>query len=385
MTLPTALAALAALAALLPASAAASGLAAEAAGRPAVPVRLQLPSPAAPVAPSASLVPHALARAEVRLTLELPAPAVLPVPAAPAPSGLGQAWRGAATWFGRTAPPSGPSLEEELALESLRRIHALLREGRVQEGLDVAEEVFSGRRARPWIEANPGTRPYLEQALGYYRRAERAALEAYGRAHARSRDPRLAAEARRALADGALVGRGYRPTAIQEKGGRWCAFHALNDAIEASVGFAGPGGVRALVARARTLLAREDDGAGLESEELVALARALGAEASVLAPPATGAELRALLAGPTLPLLQLQLFHPRHPLTDAERAREGHDYRRLAHEVFLLGAYPSPAEGRWLYLAQDSGSGATDLYAFEELALVASAVHALRFPGPVKL
>jgi hypothetical protein len=306
-------------------------------------------------------------------------------------------------------PGERVTTEEESLRETLTDLHAAVAGGRYQDAISAVADYFQTRAASSWYSENPGYRRYREQAFDYMRFAERAVLAAYGRAHARAEDPALIAEARDAARSGAILGRAWRPTAIQEKDSNFCVQNALFNAIAASVGFARPTSVADFVAASRAALnraARIDRAA--DPREISALARELGVDlgrrdvdqgmgtksmaewASLLgmtltprAAPRGDAGWSALLGPGREVLLSFRMFHPRYVHSEELAAVRGHDYMVLHHEVYLLGAFDSPSRGARLYLIQDSGSGRTLMATAEELSALTQEVQVLSLMGPV--
>lgn len=307
------------------------------------------------------------------------------------------------------APPARRLTLEEMGLrDTLAGAHQALLAGRPQEALEALTKHITGASAKSWFRANSPFDRYREKGLEYYRFAEDAVLRAYGRAYARADDRALAAEARAAALDGSLLGRPYRSTPIQDKNASHCAQHALFNAITASVGFAYPLTVRDFIKNARETLnvrpayAGSGRGAvelesavgvrfgidvdeGMDDRTLARYASLLGLKLGVRGPPADEAGWRALVAGREQPLLTFRMVHPRYRLDETARAVEGHDYELLHHAVYLLGAFPSPSRGAWLFMVQDSGSGVTSFHTAEELSALTRDVQLLGASAPVRL
>lgn len=326
-------------------------------------------------------------------------------------AGLVNAWRSAA--HERRARNAGPeqrvTMEETGLRESLTGVHAALREGRLQAALDPLSEHFDGAAAKEWFRANGGFGPYREQAMVYYRFAEVVLLRAYARSHRRASDAGLIAEARAASRDGSLLGRGYRATPPQEKDSGHCALHAMFNAITAAAGFVYPLPVHEFVENARSMLnampsfhntgrrgiaqmekelglkfGRNVD-EGLGDKDMARYAGALGLPMRTVAAPASDAGWRELLGGREQAVLSLRMFHPRFRLDKRDAALEGHEYRMLHHAVHLLGAFPSPSRGVWLYMVQDSGSGVTAFHTAEELTALTRDVQLIDASLPARL
>lgn len=345
-------------------------------------------------------------------TPEAPAPwrpsAFLLKPAAAAVN----AWRrsGHEKRLGRLGPGERVTTEEIGMRQTLSEAHDALAAGRLQDALEGLTRLFKGAGANRWYRANPVYAPYQRQGHDYIRFVERAVKLAYERAHGRARDAALIAEARAAARSGGLLGHEWRTTAIQDRGSAHCAHHALFNAISASVGFVYPLSVHRFIERAReTLNVRAETLTGKTGAELAALERGLGLKLGVdvgegmgtaeiekwaqalgmsfeaRGPPHGDARWSALLGSGKEVLISLRLFHERFKHSPEERALHGHDYETLHHEVYLLGAFDSPSRGVRLYMVQDSGSGATDLYTAEELSAAASGLQLVGTPSPVAL
>lgn len=315
--------------------------------------------------------------------------------------------------YERRVANAGPgqrvTVEEHGLRESLAETHAALEEGRLQHALTPLIERFESGAAKAWFRANGEFERYRSQAMAYYRFAERAVLAAYGRGHKRSSDDELVAEALAAERAGALVGHGWRRTALQAKDLGHCATHALYNAIAASVGFAVPTRVEDLIDHARWTMnvkpafnkasAREtarfeaqlgvkfgrDIDHGMGEKDMVQYASRLGLRLSPRAPPADEAGWLALLRGGDQTLLSYRMFHPRFRQDEDGSPLDGHDYRVLHHAAYLLGAFPSPSRRAWLFMVQDSGSGITAFLSAEELSALTKDVQALETRGPVRL
>ncbi len=304
------------------------------------------------------------------------------------------------------APPSRRLTVEEIGLrQTLTGAHGALAAGRPQEALGALSAHFNGSAAKSWFRANSSFDRYRDKGMEYYRFAEDAVLRAYGRSHARAADRGLVAEARAAARDGSLLGREYRTTQLQDKGAGHCAHHALFNAIKASAGFAYPLAVRQFIENAREMLnvrpaiagnvaALEaamgvkfglDVDQGMDDKSMARYASLLGLNLGVRGPPADEAGWKALVAGREQPLLTFRMFHPRYRLDETARAVEGHRYEMLHHEVYLLGAFPSPSRGTWLFMVQDSGSGITAFHTAEELTALTKDVQLLDVSAPARL
>jgi hypothetical protein len=303
-------------------------------------------------------------------------------------------------------PGERVTIEEHGLRESLVTVHDALAQRSPQHALAVLTERFEAGSAKSWFQANGEFSRYRDQAMAYYRFAERAVLAAYGRSHARASDPVLVAEARAAARDGSLVGREYRATALQDKDSGHCAHHAFFNAIMASVGFVYPLKVHQLVENAKRLLnvrpvfnrtaAAEraqleaqlgvkfgrDVDQGMGDKDMAQYASLLGMSLASRAPPSGEAGWLALLRGPEQPLLTYRMFHPRFRL---DAAVDGHDYRVLHHAAYLLGAFPSRSRGATLFMVQDSGSGITAFLTAEELTALVKDVQLLDARAPVRL
>jgi len=277
-----------------------------------------------------------------------------------------------------------------------------LLDGRLQDALAELTESFKGSAANGWYLANSPYRPYQEKGRFYLRFVERAVKLAYERAHARSRDPQLIAEARAAARAKAVLGHEYRATALQDKDSAHCAHHAMFNAIQAAAGFVHPVSVHRFVERAREMLnvnaemvtkARGpelaalqnklglklgvDVGEGMGPQQIKKWAQLLGMSFEARGPPRNDAQWSALLGRGREVLLSFRMFH--------ERFKLGDDYRELRHATYLLGAFDSPSRGVRLYMVQDSGSGATDFYTAEELSAVVEEVSIVTAAAPVAL
>jgi hypothetical protein len=244
--------------------------------------------------------------------------------------------------------------------------------------------------------------------MAYYRFAEDAILRAYGRSHKRASDAGLVAEARAAARAGTLVGHEYRVTPLQDKDSGHCALHTMFNAISASAGFVRPLRVHEFIEDAREALdampkvtgsargiarlekelgvkfgRNVDDGLGDDS--MAAYARRLGLGLRAEPAPADAQGWLTLLRGREETLLTFRMFHPRFRHDDEARRHEGHDYRVLHHAAYLLGAFPSPSRGQWLFMVQDSGSGITAFHTAEELSALSKDVLRLSVPAAVRL
>lgn len=322
------------------------------------------------------------------------------------------AWRrsGHEKRLGRLGPGERVTTEEIGMRQTLSEAHDALADGRLQDALEGLTRLFKGGFANRWYRANPVYKPYQRQGHEYIRFVESAVKLAYERAHGRARDAALIAEARAAERAGALLGHGWRTTAVQDRGSAHCAHHALFNAISASVGFVYPLSVHRFIERARETLnvraetltgktgadlaALEHDlgiklgvdvGEGMGDGEIRKWAQALGLSFEARGPPHGDARWSALLGSGREVLISLRLFHERFRHTPEQRELHGHDYETLHHEVYLLGAFDSPSRGVRLYMVQDSGSGATDFYTAEELSAVASSLQLVGTPSPVAL
>jgi len=310
-----------------------------------------------------------------------------------------------------TLGPSQRVATEELGMrEGLSQAHVAISQGRLQDALEGLTSMFTGALANGWYRANSDYQPYQAQGHAYIRFIERAVKLAYERAHGRSRDASLIAEARAAARSGRLLGHEWRITAIQERDSAHCAHHALYNAISASVGFAYPLSIHRFVERAReTLNVRPERVTSLRGAELAAFERGLGVKFGVdvgegmgtgsikkwaqllglsfeaRGPPRGDAHWSALLGNRREVLISLRMFHERFKHSPQERELHGHDYEILHHEVYLLGAFDSPSRGVRLYMVQDSGSGSTDFYTAEELTAAASELQLVGKPSPVSL
>lgn len=276
------------------------------------------------------------------------------------------------------------SVEELSAFESLQQIHAALEGGDKQKAIDVLESAFSGRDAVGWYARNQDFAQYQAYAAGYYRHVERAMLEDRARAAARGRDAKLIAEARQAERDGTLIGRGHRFTLRQAKGSSSCGFHALCNA--------GDGDPEELAALAREKLDRRADPAqaeyagrlglkagvavsrGLDNALLADVARLRGWKLGDVGRVGEEELLARLARGERLVLSQ-RLFHLSRELEDPV-----HDYELLHHAVSVRGAFRSRSAGTRLYIVQDSGTGATDFYTWDELRAHLHDLHRLDLP-----
>lgn len=298
---------------------------------------------------------------------------------------------------------------EELGLrESLSKAHRALEQGLPQRALGTLSDHFGAASAKSWFRANAQFDRYRAQAMSYFRFAESAILRAYGRSHGRAGDAGLVAEARAAAREGSLVGHEYRATPLQDKDSGHCALHTMFNAITASAGFVRPLRVHEFIEDARAALntmptvtgsargvarlerelgvkfGRNVD-EGLGDESMAAYARRLGLGLRGAPAPADAQGWLALLRGPEETLLTFRMFHPRFRHDEEERAREGHDYRVLHHAAYLLGAFPSPSRGEWLFMVQDSGSGVTAFHTAEELTALSKDVLRLSVPAAVGL
>lgn len=307
-------------------------------------------------------------------------------------------------------PDERVSTEEEGIRESLTKAHDALLDGRLQEALEEVTKAFKGPAANSWYRANPAYQPYQNKGHAYLRFVERAVKRAYERAHARSRDAGLIAEARAAAHAETIIGHEYRATAIQDKDSAHCAHHAMFNAIQAAAGFVHPVSVHRFVERARELLnvnaemvtkARGaelsalqsklglklgvDVGEGMGPQQIKKWALLLGLGFEARGPPRGDAQWSALLGRGRETLLSLRMFHERFKHGPMERDLKGHDYIELRHAVYLLGAFDSPSRGVRLYMVQDSGSGATDFYTAEELSAVTDEVSIIASASPVSL
>ncbi|HAZ08430.1 MAG TPA: hypothetical protein DCZ01_07915 [Elusimicrobia bacterium] len=302
------------------------------------------------------------------------------------------------------------TLEEIGMQDKLSAAHEAISKGRLQDALESLTRLFRSANANSWYRANPAYQAYQYQGHAYLRFVERSIKLAYERAHGRSRDSTLIAEAQSAAFTGNLLGHEWRITPIQDRGSAHCAHHALFNAIQASVGFGYPLSVHRFIERAQEALnvrpekitglrgaelaAFEnnlglklgvDVGSGMDADFITRWARLLGLSAAARGPPRGDAEWSALLGRGQEVLISLRMFHERFKHTSAQRHLHGHDYEMLHHAVYLLGAFDSPSRGARLYMVQDSGSGATDFYTAEELTAVASDLQILETASPVIL
>jgi hypothetical protein len=310
-------------------------------------------------------------------------------------------------------PPPGERVttEEHSLRETLTELHAAVAGGRYQDAISAVGQYFQTRAASSWYQENPGYAPYRAQAFAYMRFAERAVLAAYGRAHGRSENAALIAEARDAARAGHVLGHPWRPTAIQEKDSAFCVQNALFNAISASVGFARPAAVADLVAASRAALNRDakldrpaseneiaalarelgvnfgrrDVGQGMDTRSMAEWTQSMGMTLTPRAAPRGDAGWSGLFGPGREVLLSLRMFHPKYVHSPDLAAMRGHDYMVLHHEVYLLGAFDSPSRGARLYLLQDSGSGRTLMATAEELDALTQEVQLLSVPAPVKV
>lgn len=307
-------------------------------------------------------------------------------------------------------PPERRMTSEEFSMQdTLSRAHAALVSGGLQEALDVLAALYKGDSAA-WYKKHPTYRPYQRQGHEYVRFIESSVKLAFERAHGRSRDEALVAEAREAERNGTLLGHSWRPTDIQERDSAHCAHHALYNAIQASVGFTRSVDVARFVQRARELMnvpaeavttarggelkALErglglklglDVGEGMTPAGLRRWARVLGLGFESRPAPRGDAQWSALLDGRRETLVGLRVFHERFKATVEQSRERGHEYSPLHHEVYLLGAFDSASREVRLYMVQDSGTGATDFYTAEELTAAASDVQLMSAASPVAL
>jgi hypothetical protein len=204
------------------------------------------------------------------------------------------------------------------------------------------------------------------------------------------------------------VGHEYRVTPLQDKDSGHCALHTMFNAISASAGFVRPLRVHEFIEDAREALdampkvtgsargiarlekelgvkfgRNVDDGLGDDS--MAAYARRLGLGLRAEPAPADAQGWLTLLRGREETLLTFRMFHPRFRHDDEARRHEGHDYRVLHHAAYLLGAFPSPSRGQWLFMVQDSGSGITAFHTAEELSALSKDVLRLSVPAAVRL
>jgi hypothetical protein len=298
--------------------------------------------------------------------------------------------------------------EEHALRETVTDLHAALAAGRYQEAISAIGQYFHTRAASRWYAENPGYSPYRAQAFAYMRFAERAVLASYGRAFRRSGDAELVAEAVAAARSGRILGHGWRPTAIQEKGSSFCVQNSLFNAIAASVGFARPTAIEDLVAASRAAIdrapsldrpataaeiaglsrelgldfGRRDAAQGMDTKSMAEWAKSMGLTLTPAAAPRGDAGWSALFAPGREVLLSLRMFHPRYKHSPEMRSLRGHDFMLLHHEVYLLGAFDS-ASGTRYYLLQDSGSGRTLIADARELDALTSEVQLLSVSGPV--
>jgi|GEM_PF-5255327 len=315
------------------------------------------------------------------------------------------AWRAArhARALDRLGPDQRVTTEELGLRDDVAQIHAALEDGLVQRAVALVASSFLNETALSWYATDSRYRPYRDQALAYMRFAERVGLQAYLGAGRRGQDAALVAEARAAAAAGTALGRAWRPTSIQDKDAGHCALYALYNAISASVGFTSPTLTAQFVKAARASLDRAPSlGRPADPREIAALAAELGVSFGerrvdagmdpatlrewaaklglglrAAAPPLSAAGWSALIRPGREILLSLRMFHPRFAHAPADRARFGHDYKILHHEVYLLGAFDSPSRGARLFLVQDSGSGATLMATAEELTALTREVDVL--------
>lgn len=300
---------------------------------------------------------------------------------------------------------------EELSMqETLSNAHSALSTGRLQDALDTLSRLFKGAATNNWFRANSTYRPYQQQGHAYLRFIESTVKLAYEKAHARSRDAALIAEARAAARAGTLLGHEWRISQIQERDSAHCAHHALFNAISASAGFVYPLSVHRFIERAREVLnvhpakvtslsgshlaALEhsigikigvDVGEGMGPDSIKKWAQLLGLSFEARGPPRGDAQWSALLGRGQEVLISLRMFHENFKHSPAERELYGHQYEMIHHEVYLLGAFDSPSRGERLYMVQDSGSGATDFYTASELSAVASDIQIVGTQAPVAL
>lgn len=273
--------------------------------------------------------------------------------------------------------------EEEGFLESLTQIHDKLAQGETQSALDDIDRLFTNSGYYRRHEEYSG---YHEQAM-VYRDHVRVRLEqAHARARARGQSPALVEEARSAPF---ILGHEWRPTALQEQDSAHCAFHAFHNAVSASAGFAKNFDVPEMVRWAAAKLNRKaliprplsgglrgvgagvDVNGGLGTAHLEKLSALFGLALEKLGPPESPEQLRRRLSDGKEVLLSLKLFHRKY------------GGEALGHQVYLLGAYPSRTLGSWVYMVQDSGTGTTDLYTWNELRELVSEVQLIRPLSPL--
>ncbi|MEK7858218.1 MAG: hypothetical protein AAB320_03670 [Elusimicrobiota bacterium] len=286
---------------------------------------------------------------------------------------------------------------EELEMrQSLETAHAHLDAGRPQPALDILRKDFIDRTAQDWFQANPLFAGYQEQGLAYHRRIEADLLAAHERVQRRGGSGALIDEAKAARAQDALLGHPYRRTELQAKDSGHCVLHAFYNAIDASAGFAFPIDPAGFIAYARRTLNKKvaikdidphraaalerglglqlsfDAGEGMAAGAMRRFAQVLGLSMAERGPPKSEQELLGHLRSGREVMLSLRLFH------------KNHGSALLHHQVYLLGAYPSPSLDRWIYMVQDSGSGATDFYTWRELQDLVRETQVLDLTGPVK-
>lgn len=294
--------------------------------------------------------------------------------------------------------------EEASISESLAAVRELQGRGDDQAALAILEDHFAGQSARGWFKSNRDYLRFWDEAMALYRGLESKLLALHRSARERGASAALIEEAGTAARQGTLKGGAWRPTPRQPKDSSLCAQHALYNAISAAAGFAAPVSASefarqaALRLNGKTVDAQDtqalrrlgikvavDVDRGMSSGDIGRLAKALGMGFSSRPAPRDAGEMLALLRPGQAVVLSLRLFHAsgRHPEEDA--AFFGHEYRPLRHAVHLLGAFPSESAGGWVFMVQDSGSGSTDFYRWDELAPLIESVELLETSGPVRL
>jgi hypothetical protein len=323
----------------------------------------------------------ALDTREVRIRAEPPrlVPSFLPAPVA---AWLEDRWRAGRE---RAIRAERMTTEELSNQETLVRTHALIKSGRPQPALDELTQAYDTNHARAWYAANRQFDGYSRTGMGYRAAIADGLWQDLTAAKGRSRDAALIAEARTARE---RVGAYWRMTAIQKKNSAHCGLHAWYNALSATVGFTRALGVDEFIAAARSALngreapvaepsiAREfglrskprDLGEGLDAAATRDLARWLGVGHSVLPPPESEAELLSLMRSGKVLLPSLRFIH-----------KGAVAY----HGVYLLGAFKSERLGHWIFMTQDSGSGTTDFYTFDELSHLTRELEVLSPRGPV--